>query len=143
MCRAPIYFKGMYKKQEEWAHEAYEAKAAEVFSEYFETMLEAGIEDANGIMEVFHKSYRKDIKAGYMKELMDDLKSLEKTHRYLLHEQVGQEDIDDVHYYGEYYSDRVLNAKNEFRERPPPPPPPRRAARRNNHKVMLHARGRC
>jgi hypothetical protein len=143
MCRAPIYFKGLYKKQEEWANEAYETKAAEVFSEYFESTLETGIEDSKDFVEIFKKSHRPSIRAACMKEVMGDLKNLERTHRYLLHEQVGQEDIDDVHYYGDYYSDRTLSAKNEFRERPRPPPPPRHAGRRNSHKVMLHARGHC
>jgi hypothetical protein len=143
MCRAPIYFKGLYKKQEEWANEAYETKVAEVFSEYFDGTLEKGIEDSKDFVEIFKKSHRPSIRAECMKEVMSDLKNLERTHRYLLHEQVAQEDIDDVHYYGDYYSDRALSAKNQFRERPRAPPPPRHAARRNSHKVMMHARGHC
>jgi hypothetical protein len=138
MCRAPIYFKGLYKKQEEWANEAYEAKVSDIFGEYFEQTLETGIEDANEFVEIFHKSCRKELKASCMKEIMSDLKNLEKTHRFLRHEQVDQEEIEDVHYYGDYYSDRALNSKNQFRERPRQPPPPRRASRNS----QMYSRGR-
>ena len=142
MCRAPIYFKGLYKKQGEWAEEAYETKVSEVFNEYFNLVLEDGVEYAKDFAKIFHSSYQKEIEKGCLNEVMSDLKFLEKTHRYLRHEQVDHEEIEEVYYYGDYYSDRVLNSKNQYRERPRSPPPPRHMHRRNSHKVMLHSRGR-
>lgn len=129
MCRAPIYFKGMYKKRQEWVEEAYQTKVNEVFSEHFDATLEEGLGEAETISNSFPTKYKDGIRKEILEDVISDLANLEKTHGYLKNEQVHEDDIDEVHYYGDYYSNRKIGAKNQFRERPRDLPPPRKERR--------------
>ena len=65
----------------------------------------------------------------YLKEcLLNELKDIEKTQRFLTHEDIraDPEEIEDCHYEKETYSDRRMNSKNQHRERSRARPPPRK-----------------
>ena len=93
MCRAPIYFKGFHKVREEWAVEVFSQALDECFAE------------AQEFAESLPPRWRRNI----MRDVIDDFLDIEKTYRFLKSEGISSEDLDEVFYYGDYYSDRHMN----------------------------------
>jgi hypothetical protein len=125
MCRAPIYFKGLWRKREEWACEAYEEKTDGIFGEAWEECLNTGMANIEEFLKYIPKGGRRVMRRYHLEELMDDLTNLEKTHRFLKNEDLDEDDLDYVlKYTDDYFSDHSLNSKNQGREVP-----------RVNHKV--------
>jgi hypothetical protein len=120
MCRAPIYFKGFHKVRDQWSVEARENKCSEVFSEAIDACITQAFEYA----EEFPRRWRPVI----LREIIEDIKDLDRTYRVLMSYGVGPEDIDDAFYYDEYYSDRHLD-KCSYIDEPPKNLAPKRAAR--------------
>lgn len=100
MCRAPIYFKGFHKVKSDWAEEAYEGKCAEVFGQ--------ALDECFADAQEFAEDLPPRLKRHIFDALIEDFIDLDKTFRYLRYEQVDPEDMDDVFYWGEYYSDRHM-----------------------------------
>jgi len=101
MCRAPIYFKGFHKIRDQWNTEAHETKCAEVFGEAIDACITQAFEYA----EAFPKRWRPMI----LREIIEDVKDLERTYRVLMSYGADPEEIDDAFYYEDYYSDRHLD----------------------------------
>ena len=101
MCRAPIYFKGFHKVRDEWNEDAWENKCAEVFSE----ALDERFAEAQEFAQAFPPKWRNRI----FRELIDDFVEIEKTYRFLKNEGVGPDDMEEVFYWGDYYSDRHMD----------------------------------
>jgi len=101
MCRAPIYFKGFHKLRDQWNTEAYETKCSEVFGEAIDACITQAFEYA----EAFPKRWRSMI----LREIIEDVKDLERTYRALVAYGAEPEDIDDAFYYEDYYSDRHID----------------------------------
>jgi hypothetical protein len=101
MCRAPIYFKGFHKVRDEWNEDAHETKCSEVFGEAIDACVTQAFEYA----EAFPKRWRSMI----LREIIEDVKDLERTYRALVAYGAGPEEIDDAFYYEDYYSDRHLD----------------------------------
>ena len=106
--------------------EMYQTKVDEVFSQYFDATIEEGIDEAEMVSASFPKRHRKYIRKEMMDEIIGDLADLERTHRFLKSEKVHENDIEEVHHYGDYYSDRRVGAKNQYRDAPRDRPPPRK-----------------
>lgn len=99
MCRAPIYFKGFAAVRDEWAAEQWRTKCAETADEYRCSR----IEDIFEMARAFGPRWRRVI----MSELMDDLKELDRTTRFLMAEGYDADVIDYVLFETDsYYSDR-------------------------------------
>ena len=101
MCRAPIYFKGFHKVREQWNKDALENKCDEVFGEALDERFAEAQDFANEFSPKWHSRI--------FKELIDDFIEIEKTYRFLKNEGVGPEDMGEVFYWGDYYSDRHMN----------------------------------
>lgn len=101
MCRAPVYFKGFHAVRDQWNDDAWDTKCAEVFSD----ALDERFAEAQEFADAFPPKWRNRI----FKELIDDFVELEKTYRYLRHEGLDPEDMEEVFYWGDYYSDRHMN----------------------------------
>jgi hypothetical protein len=110
MCRAPIYFKGFHKLRDQWDEDAHETKCSEVFSEAIDACVTQAFEYA----EAFPKRWRSMI----LREIIEDVKDLERTYRALVAYGAGPEEIDDAFYYEDYYSDRHLD-KCSYLDEPP------------------------
>ena len=110
MCRAPIYFKGFHKVRDQWNADAYETKCAEVFSEAIDACATQAFEYA----EAFPWRWRPTI----LREIIEDVKDIERTYRVLLSYGVAPEDIDDAFYNEDYYSDRHMD-KFSYIDEPP------------------------
>jgi hypothetical protein len=99
MCRRPIHFKGFAAVREEWDDEHWRHACAEAADEYRCSRIEEIFEMA----KVFGPRWRRVI----MGELMDDLKEIDKTVRFLMAEGYDAESIDYVLFEtDEYFSDR-------------------------------------
>lgn len=134
-CRRRLYFKGMYKMREKWEEEAYEAKVGDVLSRAIDESIIEEIEMDREYREVFGEG-----DADLSEMILDDIKAMERTCRFLKSEDVHQDDIDYVlRETDDYYSDKCLNSKNEFREKPRGRPPPRKDTRAPRHR---NTRGR-
>lgn len=122
MCREPINFKGLDNLEETWEEEKYAMKADELFGD----AVDMACEEHNELREEIGRNPR--MRNFMNKCLMDELKAIEKTHRFLTHEDVNADldDIESVHYERESYSDHKLNSKNQHRERTRSRPPPRK-----------------
>jgi hypothetical protein len=120
MCRAPIYFKGFHKVRDQWSAEAHENKCGEVFSAAIDDCVNQAFEYA----EAFPKRWRPMI----LREIIEDVKDLERTYRVLMNYGAEPEEIDDAFYYEDYYSDRHLD-KCSYIDEPPKDLAPRRADR--------------
>lgn len=118
MCRRALYFKGLYKKREEWAEEAYQSKTDEVFGEALDACIEEGLANSEAWLSIVPKRHKEAFRRDAMEEIMEEITDVEKTHRFLKSEEVHEEDIRDVHYYQDYYSDRKVGSKNQHRENP-------------------------
>ena len=101
MCRAPIYFKGFHKVRDQWNEEAWENKCDDVFGE----ALDERFAEAQEFAESFSPKWRNMI----FKELFENFVEVEKTYRFLKNEGVSPEDLEDVFYWGDYYSDRHMD----------------------------------
>lgn len=101
MCRAPVYFKGFHAVRDQWNEDAWDTKCAEVFGD----ALDERFAEAQEFAEAFPPRWRSRI----FKELVSEFVEVEKTYRYLRNEGVSPEDMDEVFYWGDYYSDRHMN----------------------------------
>ncbi len=102
MCRKPIYFKGFHKVRDQWDEDAWESRCAEALGNAFDECIAESLEMA----EAFPKKYRSQIMSG----IVDDLRDIEKTYRYLKSEGIAAEDIEYVLMECEdYYSDRHID----------------------------------
>lgn len=110
MCRAPIYFKGFHKLRDQWDEDAHETKCEEVFSD----ALDERFAEAQEFADSFPAKWRTRI----FRELLDDFIEIEKTYRFLKNEGVDHEVMEDVFYWGDYYSDRHMN-KYSYLDEPP------------------------
>lgn len=130
-CRRRLYFKGLYKMREEWEEESYELKVGEVLSRAIDESITEEIEMDREYKNVFGGNGEEDLS----EMILDELKSMEKTCRFLKSENVHEDDIDYVlRETDDYYSDKCLNSKNEFREKPRDRPPPRKDSRAPRHR---------
>lgn len=121
--------------REKWEEEAYEIKVSEVLSRAIDDSLTQEIEMDREYKEIFGEG-EEDLS----EMIMDELIGMERTCRFLKSEDVHEDDIDYVLRETEdYYSDRCLNSKNEFREKPRDRHPPRPAHRPPRHR---NTRGR-
>jgi hypothetical protein len=100
MCRSPVYWPGFYKVKDEWNREAYENKCAEAFGE----ALDDCFEEAREFAEEFPPRWRQRIFRNVIEEFID----IEKTYNVLKYENAEPDEIDEVFYWGDYYSDRHL-----------------------------------
>lgn len=102
MCRRPIYFKGFHKVRDEWDEEHWENKCAEIADEY----RTACIEEAFEIMGEFGPVWR----AFISRELVNDLKELDRTVRFLMAEGIDSEFLEYILFEtDDYYSDRHVD----------------------------------
>jgi len=127
MCRRPMYFKGFHKARDAWDEEAYEARCTEILAATMETCIQEAFEMA----EYFPRKFRREILA----EVMNDLREMEKTFRFLKSESLHPEDIDYVlNETDDYYSDRHIDSCSWIDEpaKEPEPRCPARAAGRSS-----------
>ena len=110
MCRAPIYFKGFHKVRDEWNEEAWENKCDEVFSQ----AIDECFAEAQDFAESFPERWRGRI----MNDVLEDFIDIEKTYRFLKNEGISSDDMEEVFYWGDYYSDRHMN-KYGYLDEPP------------------------
>jgi hypothetical protein len=101
MCRAPVYFKGFHTVRDQWNEDAWDTKCADVFSH----ALDDAFTDAQEYSNLFPERWRPMI----FSRVIDDFRNLDKTYRFLKNEGVSPEELDDVFYWGDYYSDRHMN----------------------------------
>jgi hypothetical protein len=117
--------------REEWEEESYELKVGEVLSRAIDESITEEIEMDREYKNVFGGNGEEDLS----EMILDELKSMEKTCRFLKSENVHEDDIDYVlRETDDYYSDKCLNSKNEFREKPRDRPPPRKDSRAPRHR---------
>lgn len=116
MCRKPMYFKGFHKTRDDWNSQAYETRCAEVFSE--------ALDDAFGEMQEFAEQFPEHCRPRLLEEVVDYFIDIEKTYRFLKHHGTDPSDMEDVFYWGDYYSDRHLDT-GQWLDEPPRDPPPR------------------
>ena len=115
-----MYFKGFHKARDAWDEEAYETRCTEILAETMETCIQEAFEMA----EYFPRKFRKEI----LDEVMNDLREMEKTFRFLKSEGLYPDDIDYVlNETDDYYSDRHLDACS-YVDEPTREAAPRRAA---------------
>jgi len=110
MCRAPIYFKGFHKVREQWNEDAWDNKCDEVFSQ----ALDECFAEAQDFAEALPPRWRSRV----MKDVIEDFCDIEKTYRFLKNEGVSSDDMEEVFYWGAYYSDRHMN-KYGYLDEPP------------------------
>jgi hypothetical protein len=110
MCRSPIYWSGFHKVRDEWNEEAYENKCAEVFGQ----ALDEAFEEAQGFAEQFPPRWRPRI----FRDVIEDFIDIEKTYRFLRWHDAHPDEIEDVFYYGDYYSDKRVG-KHAWDDEPP------------------------
>jgi hypothetical protein len=110
MCRAPVYFKGFHAVRDRWNEDAWDTKCTEVFGD----ALDDAIEEAREYTRLFPPRWRQRI----MRDLLEDIVHLEKTYRFLRSENLDPEVMDEVFYWGDYYSDRHMN-KYWYQDDPP------------------------
>ena len=107
MCRRPIYFKGFHKVRDQWNEDAYDTRCQEILSE----TMDRAIEQAMIMNEYFGEEM--------LESVMVDLEDIEKTWRFLRHEDICSDDIDYVlNETDEYYSDRHID-KIRYIDEPP------------------------
>ena len=110
MCRRPMYWRGFHEVKDAWDDEAYETKCTEVFGQ----ALDEAFEEAQDFADDFPPEWRSRI----FRDLIEDFLDLEKTYRFLKNERVHPDDIEEVFYYGDYYSDRHMD-KCRWLDEPP------------------------
>ena len=110
MCRAPVYWSGFHKVRDEWNEEAYENRCAEVYGQ----ALEEAFEEAQDFAEQFPPRWR----ARVFRDVIEDFIDIEKTYRFMKWHDAHPSDMEDVFYYGDYYSDRAVG-KHVWDDEPP------------------------
>lgn len=111
MCRRPIYFKGFHAVRDEWSEEHWRNKCLEVLDE----CRTAKIEETFEILGAFGPVWD----ALISRELVRDLKDLEKTARFLMHEDIAAEWIEYVLFEtDDYFSDRKIGRPVKQAEQP-------------------------
>ena len=110
MCRSPIYWSGFHKVRDEWNEEAYENKCADVFSQ----ALDEAFEEAQEFAEQFPPRWRSRV----LRDVIEDFIDIEKTYRFMKWHDAHPDAIEDVFYYGDYYSDRAVG-KHTWDDEPP------------------------
>jgi hypothetical protein len=100
LCRSPVYWSGFHRVKDEWNREAYENKCADVFSEALDT----AFVEAQEFAEEFPPRWRQRI----FRDVIDDFMEIEKTYNVLKFEGASADEIDEVFYWGDYFSDRHL-----------------------------------
>jgi hypothetical protein len=100
MCRAPVYWSGFHKVREQWNEEAYEHKCAEVFGQ----ALDECFEETQDFADTLPPQWRSRI----FKDLIEDFIDLEKTYKFLRWHETDTDEMEQVFYYGDYYSDRKI-----------------------------------
>jgi hypothetical protein len=101
MCRAPVYFKGFHRVRDQWNEDAHDAKCAEVFGD----ALDERFAEAQEFAKTFPRKWYNRV----FKDLINDFVDVEKTYRFLQSEGVDHEVMEEVFYWGDYYSDRHMN----------------------------------
>lgn len=102
MCRRAVYFKGFHAVRQQWDEDAWDHKCTEALEA---AMMEC-ISETFELADNFKRKYRREI----MEELMDDLKGIEKTYRFLKYEGIAAEDIEYILLdTDDYYSDRKID----------------------------------
>jgi len=96
-----MYWRGFHKVKEEWDEEAYEHKCTEVFGQ----ALDEAFEDAQDFADEFPPQWRSRI----FRDLIEDFLDLERTYRFLKSRDASPDEMEDVFYYGVYYSDRHMD----------------------------------
>ena len=97
-----MYFRGFHKARDQWDEQAYEARCAEVFSD----ALDSTFLEAQEFAESFPPRWRERI----FRDVIEDFVDIEKTFRFLKHHDASPGEMEDVFYYGDYYSDRHMDA---------------------------------
>jgi hypothetical protein len=95
-----VYWSGFHKVRDQWNAEAYEAKCAEVYGQ----ALDEVFEEAQDFADQFPSRWR----ARIFKDVIEDFIDLERTYRFLRWHDASPSDMEDVFYYGDYYSDRKV-----------------------------------
>ena len=102
MCRRPVYFKGFRKVRDQWDEDAWDHKCTEAL----EVAMMECISETFDLADKCKRKYRREI----MEELVDDLRGIEKTYRFLKYEGIAAEDIEYILLdTDDYYSDRKIN----------------------------------
>ena len=133
LCRRPMYWRGFHAVKEAWDDEAYENKCTEVFGQ----ALDECFEEAQDFADDFPPQWRSRI----FRDLIEDFLDLEKTFRFLKNERVHPDDIEEVFYYGDYYSDRHMD-KCRWLDEPPKDVATRYPLRKDNTKGGKRCRAR-
>jgi len=105
-----MYWRGFHKVRAEWQEEAYEHKCAEVFGQ----ALDEAFEEAQDFADEFPPQWRSRI----FRDLIEDFLDLERTYRFMKWHEASPDDMEDVFYYGDYYSDRRIH-KYVWDDEPP------------------------
>ena len=122
MCRRPVYFKGYWKKAVEWEQEAYENKMDSIVSETINHECEMLQERLKQFRHPFVKEAAASI-------AMLNIQDAQKTVRVLKEHDVYEDYVEEALYDGMYFSDRQLNKKNQYREKPRRLPEPKNRSR--------------
>ena len=101
MCRRPVYWRGFHTIRDQWDEEAWDTKCSEVFSQEIDNCFE----EYQDLLEEDSPKWNRKIYAQMMSEIID----AEKTYRFLRSEGLDPEVIEDIFYYGDYYSDRNIH----------------------------------
>jgi len=110
MCRAPVYWSGFHRVRDQWEEEAYEHKCAEAYGQALDDVFE----EAQAFAAEFSPHWRHRI----FKDLIEDFSDLEKTYRFLKWHEVHPDEMAEVFYHGDYYSDRKVG-KHVWDDEPP------------------------
>jgi hypothetical protein len=105
-----MYFRGLHKVKEQWDDDAWEEKCAEAYSSAIDLMFEDACDFAN--------SFGPRMARKIMKELITDIKDIEKTYNFLKNREIDSEDIEYVlTETDDYFSDRHMD-KCEWLDEP-------------------------
>jgi len=143
MCRAPIYFKGLYKLKKEWLDESWEIACAEIYEEALTSVVEESLEEYkllledNDIEEYMDFEMLEEIKVDpleffamhpdeqievftrwYSKNVKSQLLAIESTYNFLKSYKVSCDEIEHILFDTDIrYSSRDIN-KYEYDDEP-------------------------
>lgn len=115
MCRAPIYWPGFHKVRDQWSEDAYEARCAEVFGE--------ALDEAFAEAQEFVADLGPEFSQRIFMTVIEEFKDIERTYRFLRYQDVHPDEMADVFYYGDYYSDRHMDRGIWYNDPVHVPPP--------------------
>ena len=102
MCRRAVYFKGFHAVRQQWDADSWNNKCIEIL----DSAMTHCIYEAFEMADNFKSKWRREI----LEELVNDLKDIEKTYRFITSEGISAEDVEYVLLdTDDYYSDRHLN----------------------------------